>query len=240
MAIDSAVSSQGVSALILGAGSGTRLGGMPKAFLQLQTQTLLERAILAVEPFCSEIVVGLRAADLALGQSVVDRLAPAQRVVIVAGGTERQDTVARLVEIASSPLVLLHEVARPFAQAESFAAVLEAAQLLGAAALYTELAVRDALGLMRNGTLATALPRARVVAMQTPQAYHQAILYDAHERAQRSGQREEGTPALVRWAGYEVKLVRGCPGNIKITYPEDWERVLATGALSPASPTVCR
>lgn len=240
MATYSQTPSQDVSALILGAGSGIRLGGVSKAFLHLQTQTLLERAILAVEPYCSEIVVGLRADDLALGQSVVDRLALAARVIIVAGGTERQDTVARLVESASSPLVLLHEVVRPFAQADSFAAVLAAAKQHGAAALYTELKVRDALALMRNGSLVTSLPRSQVIALQTPQAYWRTILHDTHVLAQQYGQHEEGTPALVWWAGYEVNLVRGSPENIKITYPEDWEWVLATSGLTPALPNVYR
>lgn len=149
-----------VSALILGAGSGVRMGQGPKAFMQLQAQTLLERAILAVEPYCAEIVAGVREADLPLAEELVDGLGLATRVILVPGGCERQETVTRLVENASCPLVLLHEVARPFARGDSFAAVLAAARQFGAAALYTELRVRDGLALMRNGAFAAPLPRA--------------------------------------------------------------------------------
>ncbi|HLL90948.1 MAG TPA: NTP transferase domain-containing protein, partial [Tepidisphaeraceae bacterium] len=40
-----------VTALILGAGDGLRLGLGPKAFVQLERRTLLERAVAAVRPF---------------------------------------------------------------------------------------------------------------------------------------------------------------------------------------------
>lgn len=221
------VQGQDVSALILGAGEGVRMGQGPKAFLQLQAQTLLERAILSVEPYCAEIVVGVREADLCLGEELVDSLGLATRVLLVPGGRERQETVTRLVERASCPLVLLHEVARPFARGDSFAAVLAAARQFGAAALYTELRVRDGLALMRNGAFAASLPRAEVVALQTPHAYLRTTLLDAHRQAQQSGRHEDSTVALVQWAGYEVRLLPGCADNIKITYPEDWERVMA-------------
>lgn len=227
MASTSLVWTQSVSALILGAGNGVRMGQGPKAFLQLQTRTLLERAILAVEPYCVEIVAGVREADLPLAKELVDRLGLSTPVLLVAGGHERQETVTRLVENASCPLVLLHEVARPFARGDSFAAVLAAARQSGAAALYTELRVRDGLALMRNGAFAASLPRTEVVALQTPHAYLRTTLLDAHVRAQQAGHREDSTVALVQWAGYEVRLLPGCPDNIKITYPEDWERVLA-------------
>lgn len=223
-----------VSALILGAGEGVRMGQGPKAFLRLQAQTLLERAILSVAPYCAEIIAGVREADLPLAEELVNRLRLATRVLLVPGGRERQETVTRLVENASCPLVLLHEVARPFARADSFAAVLTTASEHGAAALYTELRVRDGLALMRNGAFAASLPRAEVVALQTPHAYLRTTLLDAHRRAQQAGRREDSTVALVQWAGYEVRLLPGCADNIKITYPEDWERVLAMSQVMPS------
>jgi 2-C-methyl-D-erythritol 4-phosphate cytidylyltransferase len=212
-----------------------RLGRIPKAFLYLQARTLLERAILAVAPFSQEIIVGLRGADLELGQALVAHLHLDQPVTLLAGGSERQETVARLAARASCPLVLLHEVARPFAGPDNFAAVLAAARQHGAAALYTEVQVRDGLALMQDGAYKCALPRSQVVALQTPHAYHRAVLHDAHLRAGQAHHHEDSTVALVQWAGYSVQLLRGCVENIKITYPEDWERVMAAhGAPSSA------
>jgi 2-C-methyl-D-erythritol 4-phosphate cytidylyltransferase len=50
------------------------------------------------------------------------------------------------------------------------------------------------------------------------------ILHFAHVRAAEARHREDSTVALVQWAGYTVRLLRGCVENVKITYPEDWER----------------
>jgi 2-C-methyl-D-erythritol 4-phosphate cytidylyltransferase len=130
------------------------------------------------------------------------------------------------VERATRPIVLLHEVARPFAEPENFAAVL-ANQETGAAALYTPLQVRDGLALISDGVYLGALPRSQVVALQTPHAYRRELLLHAHQQAQSLGHREDSTVALVQWAGYRVLLVLGCASNIKITYPEDWARLLA-------------
>jgi 2-C-methyl-D-erythritol 4-phosphate cytidylyltransferase len=217
-------SAQDVSALILGAGEGARLGHRPKAFLSLQGQTLLARAILAVAPFSSEILVGVRGADLELGQVQAAALGLEQQITLLPGGTERQETVARLAARAARPFVLLHEVARPFALPENFDNVLAAAQQYGAAALFTELLVRDGLALMQDGVFHCALPRSQVVALQTPHAYARDILHSAHVRAAEAHHREDSTVALVQWAGYSVRLLRGCAENVKITYPEDWER----------------
>ena len=62
-----------VSALILGAGSGERIGGRPKAFLQRGETTLLEHTVALMTPFASEIIVGLPP-DVALALSLMKRI----------------------------------------------------------------------------------------------------------------------------------------------------------------------
>ena len=52
-----------VSALILAAGSGTRLG-QSKAFLECAGKTLLERVVERAAMFADEVVVGLSSEDL--------------------------------------------------------------------------------------------------------------------------------------------------------------------------------
>ncbi len=59
----SMVKPERVSVLILGAGSGDRIGRRPKAFLRLDGRTLLERAVALVSPFATEIIVGVRPED---------------------------------------------------------------------------------------------------------------------------------------------------------------------------------
>src|SRR5687767_1932853 len=220
-----------VTALVLGAGMGLRMGMGPKAFLTYSGETLLERAATAVATYASEIVIGVRAEDEAKARA----LFAGKPHKIAVGGATRQETVSRLLRHATRAVVLIHEVARPFVPAESFERILAAAAESGAAALYLPLEPRDSLATMEGRTpethtLGEILPRARVVTMQTPHAYRRDVLLAADDAALKNHWKEDGTAALVRRAGHAVRLVLGSPENIKLTYPKD------AGALkTPAS-----
>ena len=210
-------SREDVSALILAAGLGLRLGMGPKAFLSFSGQTLLERAVDAVAPFAAQIIIGVPPGDEARTRAMFPR-----QPNIIAGGATRQETVSRLLRRATQPIILLHEVARPFVQADSFRHVLAVAAQTGAAALFVPLQPRDSLAMMNpDGTLGDILPRSRVITTQTPHAYRRGVLLDADDQALASGWKEDGTAAMVGRAGHRVYLVRGSAENIKLTYSSD-------------------
>lgn len=212
----SKVKPEEVSVLILAAGSGDRIGRRPKAFLRLNGQTLLERAVALVSPFASEIIVGVRPQDLARSRRLVSKT-----VQVVAGGATRQETLSRLLQCCTKPIVLLHEVARPFATPELFESLLREVRRHGAVALYTEVPVRDSLGFLEKQGLKMILPRRSVVALQIPHAYQRNILLRADRLAARNHWNEEGTAAVVKRAGHKVRLVPGSPDNLKVTYAGD-------------------
>ena len=121
----------------------------------------------------------------------------------------------------TKPIILLHEVARPFVTAELFEGLLAEVQRHGAVALYTEVPVRDSLGLLEKQGLKMILPRRSVVALQIPHAYRREILLHANRLAARNNWNEEGTAAVVKRAGHKVRLVPGSPDNLKVTYVGD-------------------
>ena len=88
-----------VAALIVAAGRGTRMGSpTPKAFLPLGGVPILARAVAAFSAhprigLVVAVVSDLDAARRALGEA-------AARVVLVAGGPERQDSVRLGLEVA--------------------------------------------------------------------------------------------------------------------------------------------
>ena len=211
-----------VSALTLAAGSGTRFG-QSKAFLECDGKTLLEHAVDRALEFADEVLVGVSREDL-------DRVPPSVRssVIVVPGGETRHATVEALLARATRPLVLLHEVARPLAPPALFAAVLQAAQEHGASAAYVLASRRDSVAVEDGGFLAAALPRDRVVQLQTPQAFRRESLADVFRQLHGQAlQQTTSVPPLLLEAGYRVRLVPGSPDNIKITFPEDWEIVRA-------------
>jgi 2-C-methyl-D-erythritol 4-phosphate cytidylyltransferase len=211
-----------VSALILAAGSGTRLG-QSKAFLECAGKTLLERVVERALMFADEVLVGVSREDLGRVPASIHR-----SVVVLAGGATRNATVQALLARATRQLVLLHDVARPLAPPALFAAVLHAAQTHGAAASYLVASPRDSVALEDGGFLGAALPRDRVVQLQTPQAFRRDWLEDTFRRLDGPVlQQAPSVPPLLAEAGYRVRLVPGSPDNIKITFPEDWEIVRA-------------
>ena len=205
-----------VSVLILAAGSGDRIGRRPKAFLRLDGQTLLERAVVVVSPFATEIIVGVRSEDLPRARRLVPK-----NVRVVAGGATRQETLSILLQYCTKPIVLLHEVARPFVTTELFERLLQEVRRHSAVALYTEVPVRDSLGFLEKQELKMILPRRSVVAMQIPHAYRREILLHADRLAVRNDWHEEGTAAIVKRAGHKVRLIPGSPDNLKVTYAGD-------------------
>ena len=212
----SRVKPERVSVLILAAGSGDRIGRRPKAFLRLNGQTLLESAVALVSPFATEIIVGVRSEDISRARRLVPK-----SVHVVAGGATRQETLSCLLRCCTKPIVLLHEVARPFATTELFERLLREVRRHGAVALYTEVPVRDSLGFLEKQGLKMILPRRSVVALQIPHAYRLEILLRAHRLAARNNWNEEGTAAIVKRAGHKVRLVPGSPDNLKVTYVGD-------------------
>lgn len=210
-----------VTALILAAGSGTRLGGIAKATLDYHGASLLQHAIALVAPFVQHIVVGVRDCDLAWAREQCAGVTADCEVTCLSGGSTRQESLKRLLAAARTTYVLVHEVARPWVEPDTFRELLTAVQRYSAVALYTPLPVRDSLVLMRNGELEKSLPRADVVSVQTPHAYLREALVRAYALADEHGWEEESTIALMSRARHRVRLIEGSPQNVKVTYPED-------------------
>ena len=211
-----------VSALILAAGLGERMGGQPKAFIAAGATTLLERVVALVRPFAVEIIAGLPEDHIERGRALLDGAG----VIVAGGGASRQETVSKLLALTTKRLVLVHEVARPFARPELFAAVLAAADQHGAAAPALPASRRDTLALRDGERIGEPLDRGRVVALQNPQAYGRDVLLAAERAAEAAELVEPSTANLVARAGHPVHLVPGQPDNLKLTFPEDWEAAL--------------
>ncbi|TBH20763.1 2-C-methyl-D-erythritol 4-phosphate cytidylyltransferase [Thermus thermamylovorans] len=198
-----------VSLLIPAAGNGERLGLGPKAFLRVGGRTLLEWALRAF-PGAAEVLVALPpGAEAPRGL----------RAVFLEGGKTRQESVARLLEAASLPLVLVHDVARPFASTLLVERVLRAAQATGAAA--PVLPLPDTLVRPEGEAYGEVVPREALRLVQTPQGFFTALLREAHAYAKRRGLTATDDAQLVRALGYPVALVAGERTAFKITYPED-------------------
>ena len=208
-----------VTALIVAAGSGSRLGGgVPKQFRLLAGKPVLRRA---VEPFLAHpgidavrVVIGPGQEDLArtaLGNAEVGEL--------VVGGATRADSVRNGLEALPEGIVLVHDAARlacPAAVTDRLLAALDSHD--GAAPV---LDVADTLARADN-LLREPIDRAGAVRVQTPQAFRRDALLAAYARW--PGEAPTDEASVARAAGLTVAAVAGDPRLDKLTTEADWRR----------------
>jgi len=208
------------AALLLCAGRGERLAGRDdKALVTLGGRALFTWSLEALQrcPAVEAIVVvgetaRLRPAAAAAG------LGEGHIIAWVAGGRERQDSVARGLEALPREydLVAVHDCARALVTPEVIGRVLADAAAHGAA--IAALPLEDTLKLGSLGVIERTVPRAGLWRAQTPQAFRRELLERAHATA---GAIATDDAALVEATGQRVHLTEGDPMNFKITRPRD-------------------
>lgn len=216
-----------VAVILPAGGSGTRLGARtPKQFLEIGGASILALTAgrFARHPRVAEIVVAAPRGHLARTERLLRRHVPASRLVVVAGGAERQDSVAaglRAVPPARA-MVIVHDAVRPFVTRALIDAVLAAARASGAA--ICALPIAETVKRVDDGLVEATVERAGLWAVQTPQAFRAEVLREAHDKARRDGLVGTDEAMLVERLGHGVRVVRGRPENVKITTPDDLRR----------------
>ncbi|MFL6766340.1 MAG: bifunctional 2-C-methyl-D-erythritol 4-phosphate cytidylyltransferase/2-C-methyl-D-erythritol 2,4-cyclodiphosphate synthase [Sphingomicrobium sp.] len=210
-----------VSALIVAAGSGSRMGGeLPKQFRPIGGKPVLAHA---VDALASHRAVDVVKVVIGEGQRDLARAALGDRnVELVTGGAERSDSVRAGMEASEADVILVHDAARPFCPPDVIDRLLAA---LGAAeGAVPVLPVADTLA--RAGTiLGEAVDRSQLVRVQTPQAFQFRSLTEAHAQWRGPSPTDEST--VLRAAGRPVAVVDGDPLLEKLTTAADWQRAEA-------------
>jgi 2-C-methyl-D-erythritol 4-phosphate cytidylyltransferase len=209
-----------VAVLVPAAGAGVRLGpGGPKALRLLDGEPLLVHAIRRVAA-ASPVRLIVVAAPAAEVDAVRALLAPVAPVIVVAGGAERQQSVARALAAVPPeiPIVLVHDAARaltPPALVESVAAAVRD----GLPAVVPVLPVVDTIKEVGAGEIVLGtVDRAVLRSVQTPQGFRHEVLAAVHAAAADPLTDDAG---LVEKAGLPVTCVPGSELALKITRPLD-------------------
>ena len=208
------------AALIPAAGSGTRLGQGPKAFVEVGGLSLLARSVAALAPHVGEVVVALPE-GWTLPEGVQARA--------VTGGPTRQASVLALLRATEAEIVLVHDAARPFLPLDVLEGVRAAAAEVGAAT--AALPVADTLVREVAGGWGQLTPREGLWAVQTPQGFRRELLLAAHEAAERAQLQATDDAGLVAWTGWPVRLVPGDARLFKVTTPGDLVLARALAAV---------
>ena len=213
-------------------GAGARFGGkQAKQYCLLAGRTVIEHTLeRLLNLTCEMVVVAVRPSDLDWPRLEISR---DPRVRTVAGGAERAESVLSALQFLNhradaKDWVLVHDVVRP---------CVRPADLL---MLYQTLAEDPVGGLLATPVVAT-LKRVvegvgtdgvagRVVESPsrdalwqaaTPQMFRYGVLRGALSEGLAAGRLITDEASALEQAGYQPRVVRGHPDNIKITFPED-------------------
>src|SRR4029453_8245011 len=208
-----------ITALIVAAGKGERLGGdLPKQYRLIGGKPVLRWAVeaLAGHPAIS-------ATRVVIGEAQSARAAAALHGIEVGafidGGAERAHSVQKGLAVIEGDAVLVHDAARPFCPAAVIDRLVAQLEFFEGAA--PVLAVGDTLA-RASDELEDPIDRSGMVRVQTPQAFRLDALRQAYGRWSGNAPSDETT--VLRAAGKRVGSVEGDPALDKLTTSADFDR----------------
>ncbi len=220
-----------VFAILPAAGLGTRMAGpQPKQFLALDGVPILIHSLraFAAVPRVTSIIVAVRKPEMERVQAQVTESGFADRVQIVQGGDNRQESVAHaLAAIHAQPedIVLVHDAVRPLIDAATIDRTIDAvaehgAAIVGLPAVDT---IKQVERTAHGALVVSTIPREFIVQAQTPQGFRFGLIQSAFAEATADGFVGTDEASVVERAGHPVAVVPGSQVNLKITQPGDLE-----------------
>jgi 2-C-methyl-D-erythritol 4-phosphate cytidylyltransferase len=203
-----------VAAIVVAGGRGERYGAL-KQFELIGGRTVASRSVAAARSVANHVVLVVPESYFGAGEGA--------DAVVVGGATRSQSVRAGLTKLDDSDVIVVHDAARPIATAALFRSVVDTV-LAGAPAAIPGVRVSDTLKRVSGrlpAKVEATVDRAGLVAVQTPQAFRRDVLLAAHQ----GNPEATDDAALVEAAGIAVIVVRGEKTNLKVTTPEDLERV---------------
>jgi 2-C-methyl-D-erythritol 4-phosphate cytidylyltransferase len=188
--------------------------GVPKAFYQLEGQTLVERA---VDGLLDSGVVNTVVVAVPPGLTDEAKLILGDKATVVAGGANRAESVRlALAALSGDPdFVLVHDAARALTSPALIVRVVDALRA-GHGAVVPALPLSDTIKAVdANGVVLGTPERAGLRAVQTPQGFATDLLLRAYRDAGATDFTDDAS--LVEHLGGQVQVVDGDPLAFKIT-----------------------
>ena len=208
-------------AVIVAAGSASRMGGIDKVMAELAGEPMIVRTVRTFQTcdVIKEIVIVTRPdlivpiSDLCHGFSKVK--------LVVAGGASRQESVELGLNALSGKMKLaaIQDGARPLVSWQVIDRAVRAANTYGAAA--PAIPVKDTIKVVTGGVVKETPERKTLQAVQTPQVFDIDLIKGALKQAKEDKAEVTDDCSAVERLGMSVKIVEGDEKNLKVTTPMD-------------------
>ena len=212
------------TAVIVAAGSATRMRGVDKIMANLNGEPVIAHTIRSFEHArcIDEIVVVAREDRLEQMRQLVEEKGFTKVSAIVAGGKDRMESVQAGLNAASRETVLaaIQDGARPLVTEDMISRTVDMALSYHAAA--PAIPVKDTIKVVgEDGRVESTPDRATLRAVQTPQVFDRDLLVAAWQRAKKEKLQYTDDCSAMEGLGVHVYLTEGSEENLKITTPLD-------------------
>lgn len=209
-------------ALIVAAGSGTRIGGeTPKQLRLLNGIPLSIYPGIQFRRYSPEIELNYVVAPnyLTTWEGILSKYFPLGAWKIVEGGASRYLSVRNGISAVSKTeesLVAIHDGARPFISPDIIASAFESARKHGSGVVMVP--VKDSIRIKKDNKSQT-VDRSNFFLVQTPQVFCLTDLIKAYSQPDQNIFTDDATVMEIQ--GIDIHLVPGSYDNFKVTTPED-------------------
>ncbi len=207
-------------AVIVAAGSGTRMGGStPKQFLLVNNKPVLYYTLQTfLNAFADiQIILVLPVDYTDMGQEIIDAYFDNDKIRVAAGGDTRFQSVKNGLQlIEGDAIIFVHDGVRCLLTENLIHRCY--AEAVNSGTAIPVIASRDSVRII-NDESNDAIDRNKVMLVQTPQTFHSKILLPAFQIDYKEKFTDEAS--VVEAYGLKVTLVEGEENNIKITKPVD-------------------
>ncbi len=208
-------------AVIVAAGSASRMGGIDKVMALLSGEPMIVRSVRAFQncEVIKEIVVVTRE-DLVIPVTKLCKDFSKVKAVVVGGDTRPESVNLGLNALSEKVnLAAIHDGARPLISQEVITRTVRAASKYAAAAPAAP--VKDTVKIIEGGFVKKTPDRSQLFAVQTPQIFDFDLLRGALQKAAAEGREITDDCSAVENLGMSVRIVEGDERNLKVTTPLD-------------------
>lgn len=209
------------TAIVLAAGSGTRIGlDINKILLEINGKRVLDYSLdfFKKSSECKEIILVCSETDFNYIYSNYNEVVN----TIIVGGTTRQESVYKGLSKATYNYVLIHDSARPYINKDCVNKLVD--NLLETKATTLAVFPKDSIVKINGNRLGKPLSRSKLLIIQTPQAFLKDLLLKAHKKAIKVGYLgTDDTSLIAKFTNVTPAYIIGDYRSIKLTTMEDIE-----------------
>lgn len=203
------------SVIITAGGTSSRYGNRNKLLEMINNKTVIEETVSKFEN-----INGIKEIIVPANISIADDLKNifANRIKVVNGGKNRQESVYNALQYVNNPYILIHDGARPLITKMVIKKCMEESVKYNAVSVMTK--TTDTIKEVdENGKIIRTIDRTKLYNTQTPQGFKTDIIKEAHEKLK--GQNFTDDCSMLEELRYPVYIVQGDYFNIKITTKSD-------------------